>query len=151
MFNLIKMWSALRGALCARTTFVSARRLVQTEAHIKALGITLPPPGQPRANYNIACWESPTLLWVSGHLPIQLDGSMITGSVGPGAGGLSLEQGQAAARWCGLNLIATIQDQLGGDLDRVEKVVKLFGIVSSKQVCTHDLKRARVPTSRAVI
>jgi len=54
---------------------------------------------------------------------------MITGVVGPGA--LTLEQGQEAARWCGLNLIATIQDQLGGDLDRVEKIVKLFGIVSS--------------------
>uniref|UniRef100_A0A7S4HVL8 Endoribonuclease L-PSP/chorismate mutase-like domain-containing protein n=1 Tax=Prymnesium polylepis TaxID=72548 RepID=A0A7S4HVL8_9EUKA len=106
-------------------------RFVQTEARIKELGITLPPPGGPKANYNIVCWESPTLLYVSGHLPIHLDGSMTTGAVGPD--GLTLEEARGAARWCGLNLIATIQDQLGGDLDRVAKVVKLFGIVSSKQ------------------
>ena len=43
-----------------------------------------------------------------------------------------MEQGQEAARWCGLNLIATIQNQLDGNLDRVERIVKLFGIVSSK-------------------
>jgi len=104
---------------------------LHTEAHLKSLGITLPPPGTPKANYNIVCWESPTLLYVSGHLPIKLDGSMITGSIGPG--GLKLEEGKEAARWCGLNLIATIQAALGGNLDRVDKVVKLFGIVSSKQ------------------
>ena len=91
-----------------------------------------------QANYTIAQWEGPTRLYVSGHLPIQLDGSMITGAVGPDAGGLSLEAGQAAARWCGLNLIATIQDQLGGDLDRVEQIVKLFGIVSSKESFKHQ-------------
>ena len=86
-----------------------------------------------QANYTIAQWDGPGRLYVSGPLPIKLDGSMITGPVGPEDGGLSLEDAQEAARWCGLGLIATIQDQLGGDLDRVEKVVKLFGIVASKQ------------------
>ena len=111
---------------------VASQRFLQlhTATRIKSLGITLPPPGGPKANYNIVCWESPTTLYMSGHLPIRVDGSLVTGSIGPG--GLTLEQGQEAARWCGLNLIATLQDQLG-DLDRVEKVVKLFGIVSSKQ------------------
>ena len=85
----------------------------------------------PQANYTIAQWEDPTRLYLSGHLPIKLDGSMITGAIG--SGGLSVAEGQEAARWCGLNLIATIQDQLGGDLDRVERVVKLFGIVASKE------------------
>ena len=110
-------------ALLTATSRPAARsplvRLVHTERRLAELGLTLPPPGGPKANYNVACFESPTLLYVSGHLPITLDG-MITGSVGPG--GLTLEQGQEAARWCGLNLISTIQDQLGGDLDRVEKV-----------------------------
>ena len=108
----------------------SAPRMVHTEARIASLGIQLPPPGTPKANYNIVCWESPTMLYVSGHLPIKTDGSLMTGTVGDG--GLPLKDAQEAARWCGLNLIATIQDQLGGDLDRVDKVVKLFGIVSSK-------------------
>ena len=117
----------------SRTAFV---RLVHVENRLADLGIALPPPGGPKANYNVACFESPTLLYVSGHLPVKLDGSMVTGSVGPG--GLSLEEGVEAARCCGLNLISTIQAQLGGDLDRVEQVVKLFGIVSSKQEFTEQ-------------
>ena len=127
---------AARSVPVRRAAAAVARRAacsVHTEARIKELGITLPPPGTPKANYTIAQWEDETKLYVSGHLPIKLDGSMITGSVGPEAGGLSLEEAQEAARWCGLNLLATIQDQLGGDLDRVERVVKLFGIVSSKE------------------
>mmetsp|Transcript_36028 Transcript_36028/g.113152 ORF Transcript_36028/g.113152 Transcript_36028/m.113152 type:complete len:183 (+) Transcript_36028:29-577(+) len=103
---------------------------LHTEARIKELGLTLPAAGTPKANYTIACWESPTRLYLSGHLPIKPDGSMATGTVG-GEGGLSLEEAQEAAKWCGLGLLATIQDQLGGDLDRVEQVVKLFGIVAS--------------------
>ena len=114
---------SMRAIARLRTTF--ARRSVSTEAHIKAIGITLPPPGGPKANYTVAQWESPTVLYVSGHLPITLDGSMITGAIGPDAGGLSLEDGAEAARWCGLNLISTVQAQLDGDLDRVEKVVKV--------------------------
>jgi len=119
-----------RPAAFARLGAASVR-MVHTEKRLADLGIVLPPPGTPKANYTVASWESPTVLYLSGHLPIKLDGSMITGSLGPG--GLSLDEGIEAARWCGLNLIATMQDQLGGDLDRVEKVVKLFGIVSSKQ------------------
>eukprot|EP00962_Isochrysis_galbana_P056878 scaffold29014_cov118-Isochrysis_galbana.AAC.5 len=37
----------------------------------RELGLTLPAPGTPKANYTIACWESPTRLYVSGHLPIK--------------------------------------------------------------------------------
>ena len=153
-------------------------RAVHVESRLTELGITLPPPGGPKANYQTACFESPTLLYVSGHLPVKLDGSMVTGSLGPG--GLSLEEGEGegegrgtgkgrggevrpnndpnpnpnpnpntltrspttagveAARWCGLNLISTISDRLGGDLDRVEQVVKLFGIVNSKQEFTEQ-------------
>ena len=120
------------------TRFLALARRVHTEAHIAKLGITLPPPGTPKANYTIAQWEDPTRLYVSGHLPIRLDGSMITGSVGPDHGGISLEEGHEAARLCGLGLISTIQDQLGGDLDRVERIVKLFGIVSSKEGFKHQ-------------
>ena len=111
-------------------------RAVHVESRLTELGITLPPPGGPKANYQTACFESPTLLYVSGHLPVKLDGSMVTGSLGPG--GLSLDEGVEAARWCGLNLISTISDRLGGDLDRVEQVVKLFGIVNSKQDFTEQ-------------
>ena len=62
----------------------------------------------------------------------QADGSFITGAVGPDTGGLSIDEGKAAARLCALNLIATLKSQLG-DLDRVEQIIKVmsygFGIV----------------------
>lgn len=107
----------------------SVRRLVQTEARLKSLGIELPPPGAPKASYRLVSWHSPTMLFVSGHLPAKLDGSLITGTLG--SGGMKVEEGKEAARWCGLNLISTLKAELG-DLDRVEQVVKLFGIVRSK-------------------
>ena len=76
------------------------------------------------------CQFDGSTMYVSGHLPILQDGKFITGSVGPASGGLTVEQGYEAARWCGLNLLSTVQNELG-DLDRIEQVVKLFGIVSS--------------------
>jgi enamine deaminase RidA (YjgF/YER057c/UK114 family) len=100
-----------------------------TAARIKELGIEMPAPGVPQANYSTICWETPTRLYVSGHLPVKPDGTKIVGCVGNG--GLSLEQGQEAARWCGLGILATLEDTVG-DLDRIEQVVKLFGIVNSK-------------------
>lgn len=96
---------------------------------MKALGIELPPPAGPRANYNIVCHASGNMLYVSGHLPFQLDGTLMTGRIGEG--GRCVQYGYQAARWAGLNIISTLQQQLGGDLDRVEKIVKVFGIVQS--------------------
>ena len=118
--------------MLVRSQRVATRRMVHTEAHLAALGINLPAAGGPKANYVTAQWQSDTVLHLSGHLPLTPSGSLITGRVGPTSGGLTLVEAQTAARWCALNLIATMQAQLGGDLDRVEQVVKLFGIVSSK-------------------
>ena len=69
--------------------------------------------------------------YVSGHVPFVLHGDetvLLAGAVGEGA--KTLEEGKAAARACGLNIIATLKRELG-DLDRVEQVVKIFGIVNS--------------------
>lgn len=56
---------------------------------------------------------------------MQVDGTLLTGALGPDHhGGLTVEQGYAAARLCGLNIIATLKNQLG-DLDRVEQVIKV--------------------------
>jgi hypothetical protein len=71
--------AAARATQAAAPALAARSSSVHTEAHIKSLGIELPPPGTPKANYNIACWESPTRLYVSGHLPLQLDGTLITG------------------------------------------------------------------------
>jgi enamine deaminase RidA (YjgF/YER057c/UK114 family) len=115
--------------------FRAVRRLVQTEARLAAKGIELPPAGAPKANYSLVSWESPTVLYCSGHLPIKSDGSMVTGTLG--GGGLAVAEGQEAARHCALNIISTLKAELG-DLDRVEKVVKLFGIVRSEGTFTEQ-------------
>jgi enamine deaminase RidA (YjgF/YER057c/UK114 family) len=105
--------------------------MVQTENRLKELGIMLPPPPQPAANYvPVQRGASEDMLYLSGHLPLNGDGSLYTGKVG-GPNGKSLDDGYAAARQVGLNLISTLHHHLDGDLDRVERIVKLFGIVQS--------------------
>jgi enamine deaminase RidA (YjgF/YER057c/UK114 family) len=108
---------------------VSALNMVRVEEKLAQLGIQLPPPSKAAANY-VPVQRAGDLLYLSGHLPLNADGSMHTGKLG-GEGGKTVEEGYAAARQVGLNLIATLQKELGGDLDRVEQVVKLFGIVQS--------------------
>ncbi|EED96429.1 hypothetical protein THAPSDRAFT_260942, partial [Thalassiosira pseudonana CCMP1335] len=105
---------------------------------IEELKIELPTAPLPKANYNIVCMSGDTL-YVSGHLPITADGTLLTGTLGPDNGGMTVEEGYAAARHCGLNIISTLKKQLG-DLDRVEQVVKVrvFGIVSSHTDFKHQ-------------
>ena len=67
------------------------------------------------------------LAYFSGHLPILPDGTMITGEVGES---LSVEDGAEAARQTGLNVLATVRENLGS-LDRVDRVVKLLGMVNA--------------------
>lgn len=102
-----------------------SRRYVHIEKRLVELGIQLPPAPTPKANYNIVCYASGNMMYVSGHLPILLDGTLITGSIGPTtSGGESIEHGYKAARQAGLNIISTLKEQLG-DLDRVEQIVKV--------------------------
>mmetsp|Transcript_28592 Transcript_28592/g.78533 ORF Transcript_28592/g.78533 Transcript_28592/m.78533 type:complete len:181 (-) Transcript_28592:869-1411(-) len=105
-------------------------RCVHVEKRIEELGLTLPAAPAPKANYNIISHASGNMMYVSGHLPVRADGSMMTGRIGPGSGGESLEHGYEAARHAGLNIVSTLKEQLG-DLDRVKQVVKVFGIVQS--------------------
>ena len=105
-------------------------RQIHVEKRIEELNIELPSPSQPKANYNIVCHAAGNMLYVSGHLPIKADGTLCTGRVGPNGGGRTIEEGYEAARHCGLNIISTLKNQLG-DLDRVEQIVKVFGIVNS--------------------
>lgn len=102
--------------------------MVQVEKKIQELGLVLPPAPNAAANYQ-PVQRSGDLLFLSGHLPLNEDGSLHTGKVG--TGGKTVEEGYQAARQVALNLIATLQKELGGDLDRVDQVVKLFGIVQS--------------------
>jgi enamine deaminase RidA (YjgF/YER057c/UK114 family) len=96
------------------------------EARLQELQLQLPPAPEPVAVYKpLVVVER--LAYVSGHGPVRLDGSLITGVVGKD---LSLEEGKAAARQVGLALLATLQKRLGG-LDKVKRVIKVLGMVNS--------------------
>jgi enamine deaminase RidA (YjgF/YER057c/UK114 family) len=99
------------------------------EARLAELKLILPPPPKPVATYRTAVRHG-DLLYVSGHGPLNADGTLHTGKLGADLG---LEQGQAAARQTGLAILATIRDQLK-TLDRVVRLVKALGMVN----CTPD-------------
>ena len=98
----------------------------QIEQRLEELGIQLPAPAQPVASY-LPAVEIGGFLHVSGQISMEQDGSLIVGRLGED---FNLERGQAAARRCGIMLIAQMKAALG-DLDRVEKIVKLGGFVNS--------------------
>lgn len=104
----------------------SSKRSIHIENKLKYLGIILPTAPTPKANYNIICYTTGNMMYISGHLPIQNDGTLITGRIGPETNdGQTIEHGYKAARHVGLNIIATLKEQLG-DLDRVEQIVKVI-------------------------
>ena len=107
----------------ARSSLILGRS-VHVEKRLDALGITLPPAPSPKANYNIACHASGNMLYISGHLPFKKDGTLMKGRIGPASNGESIAHGYEAARHAGLNIMSTLQQQLG-DLDRVAQVVKV--------------------------
>lgn len=95
-------------------------------ARLAELGITLPEPALAVANY-VPFVQSGALLHISGQLSNDASGG-IKGTVGDD---VSPEQAQAAARLCGINLLAQISAALDGDLDRVVRIVKLGGFVQA--------------------
>ena len=97
---------------------------IHIEGKLDELGITLPAAPTPKANYNIVCHAAGNMMYISGHLPVLSDGSLITGRIGPKSGGETIEHGYKAARQAGLNIVSTLKEQLG-DLDRVKQIVKV--------------------------
>jgi enamine deaminase RidA (YjgF/YER057c/UK114 family) len=86
----------------------------------------LPAPRPPQGNY-VPAVHVGNLLYLSGAGPALPAGGWVVGKVGPG--GLDIAAARAAARLTGLQLLATMQAELG-HLDQVERVVKLFGMVN---------------------
>lgn len=91
------------------------------------LGIILPTPTTPVAAY-VPYVMSGNLVFISGQLPIENGNVKIVGRVGSD---ISVPEGQMAARLCALNILAHLQNACGGDLDHVERCVKLSGFISS--------------------
>lgn len=96
------------------------------EARIAELGLTLPAAPNPVANY-VPFLVSGNLLFISGQISKAADGSIITGALGRD---VDIEQGQAAARLCALNILAQAKSALGS-LDRIGQVLKLTGFVNA--------------------
>jgi enamine deaminase RidA (YjgF/YER057c/UK114 family) len=96
------------------------------EQRLKELGITLPTPAAPIANY-VPFTISGKLVVVSGQLPLA-DGKLaFTGKVGVE---VTPEQGREAARLCFINLLAQLK-AAAGDLDRVRRVLRLGGFIAA--------------------
>jgi len=97
------------------------------EKKLGELGIKLSEPAVPSANY-VPYVRSGNLLMVSGQICLGSDGKLVAkGQLG---GGVSLEDGQKAARTCAINILAQLKAALG-DLDKVVRVIRLGGFVNS--------------------
>lgn len=90
------------------------------------MGIELPKASPPVANY-VNAVRAGNLLFMSGKGPLRPDSSLIVGKLGSD---LSVEEGYAAARLTGLNLIAALKREVGS-LDRVRRIVKVLGMVNA--------------------
>jgi enamine deaminase RidA (YjgF/YER057c/UK114 family) len=102
---------------------------MKIETKLTEMGIELPAPGKPVANY-VPAVRAGNLVFLSGHGPVLENGNLIAGKVGAD---LSLEEGYNAARQVALILLASLKSEIG-DLDKVHRVVKLLGMVN----CTPD-------------
>lgn len=96
------------------------------DARLKELGLTLPDAPAPAANY-VPFVQVGDLVFVSGQIS-QDAGGLIKGRLGAD---MTVADGAAAARRCGLSLLAQARAACGGDLDRVVRAVKLTGFVNS--------------------
>ncbi len=107
-------------------------------ARLKELGIVLPEAAVPAANY-VPVRRSGNLLIVSGQLPMQDGEWKFLGTLGAGT---NVEDGIAAARLCGLNILAQVSGALGGDLDRITACIRLGVFVAATPDFTDQAKIA---------
>lgn len=96
------------------------------EAKLKELGIELPAPATPIANY-VNAVRTGNLLFLAGKGPAKPDGNYIIGKLGKD---LTIEEGYEAARITAINQLAVLKAELG-DLNKVKRIVKVLGMVNS--------------------
>src|SRR5690606_24536524 len=105
---------------------------VDVNQRLADLGIELREPVPPVANY-VTSVRSGNLIFLSGHGPDLPEGGQVIGKVG--TNGLTVEQGREAARLTGISLLSTLQAAIG-DLNRVERVIKVMGMVNAEPTFT---------------
>jgi enamine deaminase RidA (YjgF/YER057c/UK114 family) len=97
------------------------------DARLAELGIEVPEAAAPVANY-VGHVRTGNLVFVSGQVPIKDGQFLYQGKVGAD---ISLEEAQQAAALCAINIIAQLKAACGGDLDKVQRIVKLGSFVNS--------------------
>jgi len=105
---------------------------VNPHQQFESLNRTLPPAPKPAGVYK-PCLVVGQQLYVSGHVPLLPDGTLMRGRVGRD---LDADGGKQAARQVGLTMRATLIASLGS-LDKVKRVIKVLGMVN----CTDDFER----------
>lgn len=95
------------------------------DENLRQTGLTLPAAPSPIGLYK-TCYIDGKHFYVSGHGPLQNDGTLIRGRVGDD---VDMEQGKLAAQQVGLAILATIQKNLGS-LDKIKRVIKVLGMVN---------------------
>ncbi len=117
---------------------VATEKLVaqDPEVKLKELGIALPAPSAPVANY-VKYVRSGNLVFLSGHGPdLGAKGGYITGKLGKD---LTIDEGYHAARVTGISLLATLKAAIG-DLSKVKRIVKVLGMVNCTENFTDQPK-----------
>jgi enamine deaminase RidA (YjgF/YER057c/UK114 family) len=99
------------------------------DSRLKSIGITLPSPVPPVANY-VPSVISGKLLVISGQICAALDGKVAERHVGKLGAGVSIEAGKEAARFAAINVLAQAKAAIG-DLDRIARCVRLGGFINS--------------------
>jgi enamine deaminase RidA (YjgF/YER057c/UK114 family) len=106
----------------------------KVEVKLKALGITLPQPAAPVANY-VGWTKTGSLVFTAGQIPL-VDGKVQH----PGLCGsdVDIETAAQAARLCAINVLAQLKAACDGDLDRVVQIVKIVVFVASSPGFTNQ-------------
>lgn len=121
--------TGLKSAFSNRLEYTPERKTVSAEQNLQQLNLELPPAAKPAGLYK-PCLIVDNMCYVSGHGPLKTDKTLITGCIGRD---MDVDQGYDAAKQTGLAILATLKQNLGS-IDRVKRVVKIFGLVC----CTDD-------------
>ena len=109
---------------------------MSTEEILKKLDIELPNAPEPVGAY-VAFKKTGKLIFISGQLPISKDGKTIKGKIGKD---LSIEDGQRAAKYCAINILAQAKKATDGDLNKIKSCIKITGFVNSTDNFTDQPK-----------
>ena len=99
---------------------------MDNETRFKALNLVLPPAPEPKGVYTPLLVDG-RRIYISGHLPVNLDGTLMQGKIGKD---MDQEAGKLAARQAGLTILATLISNFGS-LNRIQRVIKVFGMVNA--------------------